>query len=71
MFEFKYDVQYKKSYQPGGQRKNYSKWEIVGKQLILQGPIDRKINWHGENDGFVLYVCTIKQCSSYCKYTLL
>ena len=33
------------------------------------GPIDRKFQGHGENDGFVLYEYIIKQLSSFCKYT--
>ena len=32
-------------------------------------PIDRKFHGHGKNDGFVLYECIIKRCSSFCKYT--
>ena len=35
------------------------------------GPIDRKFHGNGENDGFVLYEYTIKQCSIFCKYTTI
>ena len=40
---------------------------IVPKIQLI--PIDRKFIGHGENDGFVLYGYTIKQCSNFCKYT--
>ena len=35
------------------------------------GPIDRKCRGHSKNDGFVLYEYIIKQCSSFCKYTII
>ena len=42
---------------------------VTQKNLKSLGPIDRKFHGHGENDGFVLYEYTIKQCSIFCKYT--
>ena len=44
-------------------------FRFLNKKLKSLGPMYCKFHGHGKNDGFVLYEYTIKQFSSFCKYT--